>query len=148
MFRGATNLTLDAKGRMAMPARYRETLCDLCDGEMVVTVDYAKDRYLLVYPKPHWETFQSELMALPSFDPEVRMVQRMMLGHATDTKMDSHSRILITPTLRKFASLEKQVVLTGQSNKFELWDEQAWHERCDSIEWSEDLAKKLASLSL
>ena len=146
-FRGASELSLDAKGRLAMPARYRETLVDFCGGDIVVTIDYARDKYLLVYPRPHWEVFQEKLMAWPNFDPDVRMVQRMMLGYATDTKMDGSGRILLTPALRKYAGLEKQVVLIGQNHRFELWNQDTWEETREAVAWSPELAQKLESFS-
>ncbi len=145
-FRGASELSLDAKGRLAMPVRHRETLLDFCGGDIVVTVDYAREKYLLVYPRPHWEVFQEKLDAWPTFNPDVRMVQRLMLGYATDTKMDGNGRILLTPALRKHAGLEKQVVLIGQNQRFELWDKTTWDETLDAVAWSAELAETLESL--
>ena len=127
MFRGANKVTLDAKGRVAMPARYRDTLVERSEGRLVATVD-RKDRCLLIYPLPDWEEIERKLMRLPSLNPQTRMVQRLMVGHATDLELDSHGRVLVPPKLREYASLTRQAMLIGQGNRFELWDEQHWNE--------------------
>ena len=131
LFRGVNNLNLDAKGRMAVPSRYRERIRESSDGEMVVTID-TEERCLLLYPLPVWEEIERKLDSLPSFNRQARRVQRMLIGHATEVEMDSHGRILLPPPLREFAGLDKRVVLIGQGKKFELWDEQAWNERRDN----------------
>ena len=129
MFRGVANLNLDVKGRMAMPARYREQLMADCDGQLVVTVD--RDRCLLIYPLPEWEHIEQALVRLPSLHPQARKLQRLLIGHATETEFDTQGRILIPTPLREFASLGKKVVLIGQGRRFELWDEQGWIASCD-----------------
>jgi len=144
-FRGTSELSLDAKGRLAMPVRYRETLVDFCDGDIVVAIDYARDNYLLVYPRPHWEIYQETLESWSTFDPDVQMVKRMILGSATDIKMDGSGRILLSPVLRRHAGLEKQVVLIGQNQKFELWNQSTWDQAREAMSWSLELAQKLES---
>src|SRR6202795_3711042 len=150
MFRGSNNLTLDAKGRMVMPTRYRERLQDRCGGKLVITVD--KDQCLLIYPLPDWEEIERKLMRLPSMNPDARRLQRLMVGHATDLELDGHGRVLLPPELREFAKLERHGMLIGQGNRFELWDETRWNERRDqwlkSEEASTDLPSELDSLSL
>lgn len=128
MLRGVNILSLDSKGRVAIPARYRAELTDACEGQLIVTVD--KGQSLLMYPRPEWETVEKNLMALPSINEQVRMLQRLLVGHATEVDMDASGRVLVPPPLRKYAKLEKQVVLLGQGNKFEIWDESIWNERC------------------
>jgi MraZ protein len=150
MFRGVANLNLDVKGRMAMPARYREQLMADCDGQLVVTVD--RDRCLLIYPLPEWENIEQALVRLPSLHPQARKLQRLLIGHATETDFDSQGRILIPTPLRDFASLGKKVVLIGQGHRFELWDEQGWNASRDDwlLESSDDeleLPEALSSLS-
>ncbi len=147
MFRGANEVTIDAKGRMAIPARYRDELVAIGAGELVVTVDLKKDNYLLVYPRVHWERFEAELMSMP-YDDSVRMVQRRMLGNALETTMDAQGRILVSSLLRKQASLKKKAVLIGQGNRFELWDEASWNERNESFELSDEDMSKFASLRM
>lgn len=129
MFRGVSNLTLDAKGRLAIPARYRERLVETCQGHLVVTID--RGYYLLVYPLPAWEEIEAKLVNLPSLHPQVRELQRLLVGHATEVGMDSHGRVLLPPELREFARLDRDVVLLGLMNKFELWDKSAWDARRD-----------------
>ncbi|MBQ62215.1 MAG: cell division/cell wall cluster transcriptional repressor MraZ [Gammaproteobacteria bacterium] len=135
MFRGVSNVNLDAKGRLAVPTRYRELLANHCNGEMVVTID-TEERCLLIYPRPEWEDIQRKVEALPSFNTATRRVQRLLIGHATDIPMDGSARILLTPPLRAYALLEKKAVLLGQGNKLELWSEEIWVNRRDT--WLED----------
>ena len=149
MFRGATKVTLDAKGRFAIPTRYRERLAMLCEGQLVATVD--KDYCLLIYPFPEWEEIEQKLVALPSLNKQARRLQRLMVGYATELDIDGHGRILLPIELREFARLERQAILLGQGNKFELWDEDGWNEKRDSwlnAEDDVDLPAELESLSL
>lgn len=131
MFRGGSAVNLDAKGRMALPTRYRAALAECCDGHLVVTVH--DDRCLMLYPAPEWEEIERKLVRLPNQGRRVRNLQRMLLGHATELEIDGHGRILIPPRLREFAHLEKRVVLAGLGNKFEVWNEEAWEQSCN--EW-------------
>jgi MraZ protein len=150
VFRGVNNITLDAKGRMAMPTRYRERLHERCDGQLVVTVD--RDHCLLMYPLPEWEEIERRLVRLPSLNKQARRLQRLLIGHATECQLDANGRVLLPPPLREFASLNRQAVLIGQGNKFELWDEQIWNERRDVWLAEEDeeleMPDELESLSL
>ena len=125
MFRGVTQLSLDAKGRLAIPARYRSELMSTCSGHLIVTVDPSK--CLLIYPQPAWEPIEQKLNNLSSFDSKTRNLQRLLVGNASDVEMDAASRILLPPPLRLFAGLSKDVVLVGQGAKFELWDEVQWN---------------------
>ena len=127
MFRGATKITLDDKGRMVIPTRYREQINELAQGKLVVTVD--RDQCLLIYPLPEWELIERKLMALPSLNATARRLQRLMVGHATDLPLDGHGRVLLPPELREFAQLERHGMLIGQGNRCELWDEARWNER-------------------
>jgi MraZ protein len=150
MFRGATKITLDDKGRMVMPNRYREQIAELAQGKLVVTVD--KDQCLLIYPLPEWEQIERKLMSLPSLNATARRLQRLMVGHATDLPLDGHGRLLLPPELREFAKLGRHGMLIGQGNRFELWDEVRWSERRDAWLTSEetptDLPSELEALSL
>lgn len=124
MFRGVTSLTLDSKGRLAVPARFREVLQVRAQGKLVVTADSAT--CLLLYPAPDWEPIQQKLMSLSSFNSRTRDLQRLLVGNASDVDVDGAGRILIPGPLRKFAGLEKDVALVGQGARFELWDEAKW----------------------
>jgi MraZ protein len=152
LFRGVTELNLDAKGRMAMPTRYRERLIERSEGRLVITID-TEERCLLIYPQPEWEVIEQKLDALPSFNSQARRVQRLLMGHATDVEMDGNGRLLLPPPLRQYANLDKQVVLIGQGKKFELWDAELWNAQRDN--WLADetiadgqLPPELQNLSL
>lgn len=124
-------MALDGKGRLAIPTKYRDLLMQRCDGRLVVTMD--PDRCLLLYPFPEWEPIEQKLNALPSFNPISRQMQRLLVGSAMDMEMDSAGRILLPAPHRAYASLDKEVMLVGQGNKFEIWDVAAWDARFSGI---------------
>lgn len=128
MFRGATLVNLDSKGRLSVPTRYRDQLNESASGQMVCTIDI-NHACLLLYPLPEWEIIEQKLSRLSSMNPQERRVQRLLLGHASECQMDSAGRLLIAPVLRQHAGLTKEVMLVGQFNKFELWDETTWYQR-------------------
>lgn len=128
MFRGVNAINLDAKGRLAIPSRYRQELNDRCGGSLVATID-TDESCLLIYPLDEWEVIEQKIEALPSFHPMTRRIQRLLIGHATDLEPDRNGRILVPPLLRDYAGLRKRCILLGQGKKFELWDEGCWNER-------------------
>jgi len=130
MFRGVTQLSLDSKGRLAIPAKYRDELLASCEGNIVVTAD--PSRCLLIYPQPAWEPIEQKLNSLPSIEPQIRSLQRLLIGNACDVEIDGSGRILISPPLRQFAGLTKEVVLAGQGAKFELWDSDRWDQEIEA----------------
>jgi len=149
MLRGASQINLDAKGRLSIPSRYRAQLQETCQGQVVITVD--KDYCLLIYPLHEWEEVERKLNRLPNLNKQARRLQRLMIGYASEVEMDANGRLLLPKELRAFAGLEKQVVLLGQGNKFELWDETRWNENRDAwlTEESDDpLEGELETLSL
>lgn len=125
MFRGLQSATLDDKGRMAVPKRFRESLQQVCQGEVVLTVDI-HDACLLLYPMADWLAIEAKLMAMPNMDPATRRVQRLLLGHAVEINMDASGRILVPDLLREYAQMNKDVMLIGQGNKIEFWSAEAW----------------------
>jgi len=129
VFRGVAQLNLDSKGRLAVPSKFRDALAARCSGHLVITAD--SDRCLLIYPQPDWEPIEQKLMALSSFNAQIRELQRRLVGYAEDVVMDATGRILVPPALRRFAQLEKAVMLVGQGNKFELWNKDNWDGRMD-----------------
>ncbi len=141
MFRGSNKVTLDAKGRMVLPTRYRDRVLERCQGRLVVTID--RDQCLLIYPQPDWEEIERKLMRLPTLNPQARRLQRLMVGHAADVELDGHGRVLLPPQLREFAALTRDGVLIGQGNRFELWDEARWNERRDAWLQDQDLPQDL-----
>ena len=151
MFRGVNAINLDAKGRLAIPTRYRQLLRDRCDGSLVATID-TDEPCLLIYPLDEWETIQQKIEALPSFHPMTRRIQRLLIGHATDLDIDGNGRILVPPLLRDYAGLEKRCILLGQGKKFELWSESGWGECRDQYlqeaSASSETPEELQSLSL
>jgi MraZ protein len=124
VFRGISQLNLDVKGRLAVPARHRDALLERCAGHLVITAD--ADRCLLVYPLPDWELIQQKLEGLSNLDARVRDLQRRLIGFAVDVDMDGAGRVLISPALREYAQLDKAVVLVGQGKKLELWNKDTW----------------------
>ena len=126
MFRGISAINLDTKGRLAVPMRYRDKLQADCHCQLVATID-PEETCLLLYPLPEWEAIEAKLQALPSFNPVSRRIQRLLIGHATELEVDAGGRILLPTPLRDYASLDKKITLIGQGNKFEIWDEQQWH---------------------
>ena len=130
MFRGINNATLDSKGRMALPTRNREVVSAAADGKVVVTID-VREACLLLYPLPEWEVVQRKLEGLSNINQEARLLQRLLIGHATDLEMDGNGRLLLPQMLRDYAGLEKKVVLLGQGNKIEIWSAEHWAERRD-----------------
>ena len=150
-FRGINNIAVDAKGRMAMPARYRERLLEACGGRLIVTVD--QDHCLLVYPLPEWEIIETKLNELPSLNKTARLLQRLLIGYATELEMDAQGRILLPAVLRDFAGITKKAVLIGQGKKLEIWDEDTWTENqqgwMDAVKNDEgELPAALQELSL
>ncbi|PKF62244.1 cell division/cell wall cluster transcriptional repressor MraZ [Psychromonas sp. psych-6C06] len=131
MLRSANAINMDTKGRIAMPTRYRDSLLESCHGQFVCTIDL-QSPCLLIYPLNEWLVIEKKLSALSSTNPIERRVQRLVLGYATETELDKGGRLLIAPTLRKHAKLEKKVMLVGQFNKFELWDEDMWQQQVEA----------------
>lgn len=121
---------MDAKGRLALPTRHRDPLLEECAGEIVVTID-TQSRCLVIYPLPGWEEIEKDVQALPSLKPDVKRFQRMILGFATDIKLDTSGRMVLPQPLRDYARLDKKLVLVGQGNKVELWSEELWQKECE-----------------
>lgn len=128
-FRGVSNCNVDAKGRFAMPTKYRESFTDTAEGRCVITID-TEDDCLLLYPLPAWEEIEAKLEALPSLNRKVRRIQRLLIGHASEVELDAQGRVLLPPILRRFADVDKKLVLVGQGKKFELWSEDNWAKSC------------------
>ena len=131
MFRGVQHINLDAKGRLSVPARQRESLLDISAGSIVVTID-TQSSCVVLYPLREWERIERDVQNLPTLNPVVRRFQRLVLGYASDLDLDSNGRILLPVALREYANLEKRVVLVGQGNKLELWSESLWEAECEA----------------
>ena len=136
---------MDAKGRMALPARYRDAVAVASDGRIVVTIDM-RESCLLLYPLAEWELVQSKLESLSNINPQTRLLQRLLIGHATDLELDTAGRLLLPSMLRDFGGLKKKLVLVGQGNKIEIWSADHWQQRLDL--WLEEGAALLDSEAL
>jgi MraZ protein len=128
MFRGITSVNMDAKGRLAIPTRYRARVHDESEGKMVVTID-TEDSCLLLYPLSEWESIESKIESLSSFNKATRRIQRLLIGHATEVEVDANGRVLLPAILRQHAKLSKKTILVGQGRKFEIWSEEGWQEK-------------------
>src|SRR5690554_1145083 len=146
-FLGSHAINMDAKGRLAIPARVREDHVQCCGGRIVLTAN-DEERCLLVYPEPEWEKKRPEIEALPNMYKAARRLQRLVLGNAAPMELDSAGRILIPPTLRSYAYLEKKLMLVGQGNKFELWSEERWLAWLDESSGDDDMPPEMEALSL
>lgn len=152
LFRGFNKISIDNKGRLAVPSRYRDLISVQAENSLVITLN-PLDRSLWLYPLPEWDVIEDKLASLSDFDKQSRRTKQMMRGYATDCQLDSQSRILIPKELRSYADLTKQAVILGQGNKFEIWNEKAWEAQRD--EWletvgddSQSTPESLQSLSL
>ena len=150
MFRGVYSLTVDAKGRLKIPTRHQAQIDKACAGQMVLSI-HPDDNCLLLYPLGDWQNLERKVSALPSLNIHTKRLKRKLIGHATDCELDKASRILIPATLREYAKLDKKLILSGQGNNFELWDEDAWHEQIenlDSLSRQEEVPPEITQLSL
>jgi len=124
MFEGATALCLDAKGRLAIPARHRESLLAAAGGELVLTAH--PHRCLLLYPAPAWQPIRDQVLRASSLDPRAASIKRVLVGNARSEALDSAGRLLVAAELRDYAQLEKTVYLVGMGAHFEIWSEAGW----------------------
>jgi len=128
-------MSIDAKGRLAMPKNHRDKLEENGIRELVVTAD--PSRCLLVYPKPMWEEVEKKVNELPNSSKYTRIIQRLYIGYATDIELDATGRMLLSSELREYAGLDRKAVLIGQGKKFELWDERTWE--IESEKWKQEV---------
>lgn len=142
MFRGINALQIDNKGRVAIPVRYRDALGS--DGaQLVITID-PEEQCLLLYKRTQWQVIEDNLQRLPSFNAAARRIQRLLIGHATDLELDLQGRVLLPTLLREHAQLDKRVVMIGQGNKFEIWDELLWQTK--RTQWLAEESSQIDSL--
>ena len=137
MFKGISNLNIDTKGRASMPQRYRNIFCIKNKCKLVITAD--KDKCLLIYTQNNWNIIEKKLSNLPSYNNEARFIQRLVIGHATESEIDSQGRFLIPNPLREYAGIQKKIILLGQGSKFELWSENIWNKKMKSWLESENI---------
>jgi len=143
MFIGEYTISMDAKGRIAVPAKFRHLL----NTQGVIT--RGLDKSLFLYTKPEWETIAGKLAALPLAQANSRAFARLMLAGAWDIEIDGQGRIIIPEYLRKFANLSRKVVAAGLYNRIEIWDEEAWTDYKKNTEKeSENIAEALGALGV
>jgi len=124
---GVSVLSIDNKGRLAIPARHRETLLSDFGNKLVVTLESTKA--LLIYPEPNWRPVEEKLLRMRAGSAVLQSYQRLVLGHAEQLEMDSAGRVLLPARLRALVMLDKEVALVGMGNRFELWDAVKWEEQ-------------------
>lgn len=153
MFRGQSKLSVDAKGRVAIPKAHRDRVAEEGVDKLVVTAD-PMSKCVVIYPYPVWVQLENQISQLPNLNPLARSLQRYYIGFADEQEFDGTGRIMISPALREFGKIEKKAVLVGLKNKFELWSEEAWEaelvsaqEEIADTDWSR-IPDVLQSLSL
>ena len=144
MFNGAPNLSLDAKGRMAIPTRYRDAL----GSNVVITAD--PSGCLLLFPAAGWQPFEDRVSALPNMNPKIKAMQRLWLGYMTETEVDAAGRVVLSLEMRTYAKIDRKVQFVGQRDRFELWSEVGWQKEIELAQhsWREDIPAELAGLSV
>ena len=152
MFRGLSTISVDDKGRLAIPSRYRDLLAAQSSQDLVITLN-PWDRALWLYPLGEWELIEAKLSGLSDLDRHGRRTKQIMRGYATDCTCDGQGRVLLPPGLREIAGIDRQVTLLGQGNKFEIWDTATWQNERDNwlrevANGGDDPASPLGSLSL
>ncbi len=129
VYGGVTHINLDAKARLAVPTRYRTQLEQHCLSQLCVTAAF-NDRCLLMYPLPEWEKLAKKLSNMPTmFDGLARQVNRVLMSYAEERQLDGQGRLLLTASQKEYAGITKSIVLAGQGNRFEIWDEESWNQK-------------------
>jgi MraZ protein len=147
MFRGRYEHTIDAKGRTSLPARYRDVLTSL--GERRIILTSALEPCLAAYTLAEWTSFEEKISRLPQFDRSVQKLKRIYVSGAVECEVDDSGRILIPPTLREYAGLQKDVLWAGTGKFAELWDKKAWKAAFETTEDDRrDIAARMAELGL
>lgn len=147
MFRGRYEHTIDAKGRLSIPSKFREILATNYDERLIIT---NFDNCLWAYPIREWKVVEDKAAALPQFKTEVRSFQRFFISAAAECPLDPNGRIIVPPTLRRYAALMQDVVMVGMTKRIEIWARERWQKVFEQAE--KDLTagggNKLADLGL
>ena len=152
LFLGVSTLNLDTKGRLAIPVKYRARLVESGSDGVVVTIN-PQERCLWLYPEVEWRDIARQVSRLPTLKRQNRLLQRMLLGHASELEMDGQGRILLNNELREYAEMDKRVALVGQGKKFEIWNEESWAGNrenwlLEANQPESDLSEELGNLAL
>ena len=148
MFQGETAITVDDKGRMAVPTAYRELVARACGNRLVLTYNPFEKGCLWLYAQDEWERVRDDVMARPNLNRTVRVLQQKLVGSSAVLELDGNGRISIPPSHRAAVGIEKKVVLLGMGGKFELWSEQAHRDLIQQTLSDEDLGDGLLDLKL
>lgn len=150
MFRGQYDHTLDTKGRVSLPARFREVLSEeSIDAADRVILTRTFQKCLVVYPFQQWTEFEDRIRKLPQFDPAVQRLKRVYIAGAVECSLDKHGRILVPSTMREYADLLRDVVWVGQLETIELWSQTRWQAAMDeALEDPKGLSQAMADLGL
>ena len=132
VFQGASQVNLDAKGRMAVPTRIRDPLTQGGTVKLVLTAH--PEGCLLLYPAPGWEPVRAQVMAFPSLNRELSLWKRLLVGFAEETELDGAGRLLVSPELRDFAHITRPVMLVGQGSNYEIWDLDGWKKQLERLQ--------------
>lgn len=147
MFRGLHHHTIDPKGRVSLPVRFRELLTARSEDRLIITT--AIDPCLVAYPLSEWQTFEERLSLLPQFDPNVLKLKRVYVAAATECVVDKQGRVAIPPELREYAGLDKDLIFAGMVKTIELWSKDRWQQNAQKArEEAADVGKALAALGL
>jgi|SRR5690606_17878628 MraZ protein len=147
MFQGESSVSIDDKGRMAIPAAYREALAVACGNRLVFTYNPFDAHCLWLFPLGEWQRVRDQVNALSSFNPAHRELKRKLVGAASHVEPDGQSRLLLPHSLRLAAGIEKRAVLLGLGDKFELWSEEAHLKRIATPISPEDITAEMQSLT-
>ena len=143
MFRGESQHSIDAKGRMILPARFREAL----GGSFIVT--RGLDKCLFVYSLEEWNKYEAKVQNLPVTDPDARKFIRFFFGGACEAEIDGQGRALLPPNLREYAGLQKEIVTIGVVNRIEIWQKENWDEYNSNDNFIDtEVAKRMAELGI
>jgi MraZ protein len=131
VFQGASQVNLDAKGRMAVPTRIRDPLTQGGTVKLVLTAH--PEGCLLLYPGPAWEPIRAQVMSFPSLDRQLSLWKRLLVGFAEEVELDGAGRLLVAPELREFAHITRPVMLVGQGSHYEIWDLESWKQQLETL---------------
>ncbi|QWP78624.1 division/cell wall cluster transcriptional repressor MraZ [Lysobacter sp. K5869] len=148
MFQGETAITIDEKGRLAVPTAYRELVARECDNRLVITYNPFESGSLYLYPLSVWERVREQVNKLPKAKSVNRTMQLKLVGAAAFVELDGNGRITVPPSHRAAVGIEKKAVLLGMGDKFELWSEQAHHAQIRQTISDDDLSDELLDLQL
>lgn len=148
MFRGRYEHTIDSKGRLSIPSKFREILVSTFEDERLILTNF--DNCLWAYPVKEWRAVEEKVASLPQLRPDVKAFQRFFISAATECPLDPNGRIIIPPTLRRYAALVQDVVMVGMTKRIEIWAAERWQKVFEQAE--KDLTagggSKLADLGL